>query len=427
MPSDPRALLLTREYPPDVYGGAGVHVDYLSRELAKLLLVEVRTFGDREIRAGNLLVQGFRSAPAAAETAPDKFAMALEALRVCLGFASRPIDASVVHCHTWYAHFGGVLTKILYGIPLVVTAHSLEPLRPWKRDQLGRGADLSAWIEKTALEMADAVVAVSQEMRADVVRLFAVPSERVHVIHNGIDTEEYRRADGRERLHAHGIDRGRPYVLFVGRISRQKGILHLLRAVPHLDPQAQLVLCASSPDSEDIAREVEAAVAAVQASRDGVIWIRAMVDRRTAIELYSHAAVFCCPSIYEPFGIINLEAMACETPVVASAVGGIREVVVHEKTGLLVPLAQQAEAPFEPVHPEEFARDLARSVNNLLADPDLRRRMGAEGRRRAETLFSWGAIARQTLALYRSLCSDSPPPPGGVRGAMARPRGDVVA
>ena len=409
MPSDVRALLLTREYPPEIYGGAGVHVDYLSRELARLIAVEVRTFGDQEFRAGNLLVQGFRSTRAAAEAAPDKFAIALEALRVCLGFASRPIDASVVHCHTWYAHFGGVLAKILCGIPLVITAHSLEPLRPWKRDQLGRGADLSAWVEKTALEMADAVVAVSQEMRADILRLFAVPPERVHVIHNGIDTEEYRRTPGRERLDRYAIKRGRPYVLFVGRISRQKGILHLLRAIPYLEPNTQVVLCASSPDGQDIAREVEAAVATAQASRDGVIWIREMVDRRTAIELYSHAAVFCCPSIYEPFGIINLEAMACETPVVASAVGGIREVVVHEKTGFLVPLARHIVAPCEPVKPEEFARDLAQSVNMLLADETLRRRMGQNGRRRVEDHFSWRTVAEATVALYRSLLQTDTP------------------
>jgi alpha-maltose-1-phosphate synthase len=412
MPSDLRALLLTREYPPDVYGGAGVHVDYLSRELAKQIAVEVRTFGDQESQAGNLVVQGFGSAQASIPETPEKLVMALAALRVCLGFAARPITADVVHCHTWYAHFGGVLAKILYGIPLVVTAHSLEPLRPWKRDQLGRGVDLSAWVERTAIEMADAVVAVSQEMRADILRLFAVRPERVHVIHNGIDTEEYRRTPSRQRLDRYGIDRGRPYVLFVGRISKQKGILHLLRSVPHLAPQTQLVLCASSPDSEDTAREVEAAVATIQARRDGVIWIREMVDRPTAIQLYSHAAVFCCPSIYEPFGIINLEAMACETPVVASAVGGIREVVVHEKTGFLVPLVRHAEAPFEPVELDDFSRDLARSVNALVADPALRRSMGLEGRRRAETLFSWGAIARQTVTLYQSLCSVSPPTAG---------------
>jgi starch synthase len=416
MRSDLKVLFLTREYPPDIYGGAGVHVDYLSRELAKQISVEVRTFGEQSLQAGNLAVRGFRSARIAAQDVPEKFAMALEALRVSLGFAGCSIDADIVHCHTWYAHFGGLLAKILYGIPLVVTAHSLEPLRPWKREQLGRGADLAAWIERTALEAADAVVAVSQEMRADILRYFAIPPDRVHVIHNGIDPEEYRKTMSRVRLDRFGIDPERPYVLFVGRISRQKGILHLLRGVPHLDPWAQIVLCASSPDSEEIAREMETAVADVQASRDGVIWIRKMVDRPTAIELYSHAAVFCCPSIYEPFGIINLEAMACETPVVASAVGGIPEVVVHGETGYVIPLAQQADAPFEPVNPDEFARDLARSVNALLADPALRRRMGERGRHRVEAHFSWHAVAEATLALYSRLA----------RGrTAARPSGDA--
>jgi glycogen synthase len=353
--------------------------------------------------------------------------MTLNTLRVCLGFASRHIDASVVHCHTWYAHFGGILAKILYGIPLILTAHSLEPLRPWKREQLGRGADLSAWVEKTALEMADAVVAVSQEMRADILRLFSVRPERVHVIYNGIDTEEYRRTPDRAQLRRYGLDSGPPYVLFVGRISRQKGILHLLRAVPHLDAGTRLVLCASSPDSEEIGREVEAAVARTRASGYDVVWIREIVNRRTAIELYSHAAVFCCPSIYEPFGIINLEAMACETPVVASAIGGIREVVVHGETGFLVPLAQHTEAPFEPVNTDEFARDLARSINLLLADPDRRRRMGADGRRRAETRFSWASIARETLALYRSLCPGSAPTSGDPDGMTVHPCGETVS
>lgn len=414
-PSDLKVLFLTREYPPDVYGGAGVHVDYLTRELAKLIPVEVRTFGDQDLRAANPVVRGFQSARSGPQAAPHKAAMALEALRVSLGFAGQPVDAGVVHCHTWYAHFGGLLVKILYGVPLVVTAHSLEPLRPWKREQLGRGADLAAWVERTALEAADAVIAVSQEMKADILRHFRVAAERVAVIHNGIDPEEYRRVAARDRLARFGIDPSRPMVLFLGRISRQKGILHLLDAVPHLDPRTQVVLCAASPDSEDIGREVEAAVAQVQAGRRGVIWIREMVDRPTAIQLYSQASVFCCPSIYEPFGIINLEAMACETPVVASAVGGIREVVAHGETGFLVPLAQQADAPFEPVRPDEFARDLAHSINTLLTDDALRREMGANGRRRVEERFSWRAVAEATLALYGRLRAGERPThhPGG--------------
>ncbi|HET7854195.1 MAG TPA: glycogen synthase, partial [Candidatus Methylomirabilis sp.] len=341
-----KALLLTREYPPDVYGGAGVHVDYLSRALAKLIPVEVRTFGDQDMRAGNLVVRGHQFAQAVPEAAPEKFLMALQALRVCTSFAARPIDADVVHCHTWYAHFGGMLTKILYGIPLVITAHSLEPLRPWKREQLGRGADLAAWIERSAVEAADALVAVSQDMKADILRHFRVSPEKVHVIHNGVDTEEYRPVQSRQRLHPYGIDAARPYVLFVGRVSRQKGIVHLVNAIPHIDREAQVVLCAGAPDTPEIAKELEDAVRRVVATRGHVVWIRDMVDRPTAIELYSHAAVFCCPSIYEPFGIINLEAMACETPVVASAVGGIPEVVVHGETGFLVPVQRQAESSF---------------------------------------------------------------------------------
>ncbi len=402
-PSSPKALWLTREYPPDVYGGAGVHVDYLSRELSRLIPVEVRTFGTQSLRAKNLLVQGHGSAQMDPHDVPENFLLALQAIRVCVSFSARPIDAGVVHCHTWYAHFGGLLVKRLYGIPLVITAHSLEPLRPWKREQLGRGADLSAWIEKTALEAADAVVAVSKEMKRDILRYFSVAPEKVHVIGNGIDTDEYRPVKSRERLDRYGIDPQRPYVLFVGRISRQKGILHLLHAIPHLDPTAQVVLCAATPDSADIAAEVEEAVLRITALRQGIIWIREMVDRRTAVELYSHAAVFCCPSIYEPFGIINLEAMACETPVVASAVGGIKEVVAQGETGYLVPLEQQAESPFEPIHPDQFSRDLARQLNSLLADASLRRTMGAKGRQRAEAVFSWRAVARQVLALYGSL------------------------
>lgn len=403
-----KVLLLTREYPPDVYGGAGVHVDYLSRELAKLIPVEVRTFGDQEVRAGDLLVRGHGFAAAAPGDAPANFLGPLQALRVCLSFNAHPIDADVVHCHTWYAQFGGLLARTLSGIPLVITTHSLEPLRPWKRDQLGRGYDLTCWIERTALQAADAIIAVSQEMKADILRHFAVPPDRVAVIHNGIDTEEYRPVPGRGRLERYGIDPQRPTVLFVGRITRQKGITHLLHAVPSLDPAAQVVLCAGAPDTPEIAREVEEAVRGLQATRPHVVWIREMVDRATAIELYSQAAVFCCPSIYEPFGIINLEAMACETPVVASAVGGIKEIVVHGETGSLVPLARQAESPFEPLDPEQFARDLARPINTLLADPDLRRVMGIQGRKRAEARFSWRAIARQTLALYQSLVRQRP-------------------
>jgi alpha-maltose-1-phosphate synthase len=399
---------LTREYPPDVYGGAGVHVDYLARELARRIQVEVRTFGTQEIQAGNLVVHGHRFEQAEPWDTPEPFLPALQALRVCLGFNARRIDADIVHCHTWYAHFGGLLARMLYKIPLVITAHSLEPLRPWKREQLGPGADVSGWIERTAMESADAIVAVSQEMRADILRHFTVAPRKVTVIHNGIDTEEYRPVTSRGRLARFGIAPRRPYVLFVGRISRQKGILHLINAIPFLDSDAQVVLCASAPDTVEIAKQVEEAVDRAGGRPGRVIWIREMVDRATAIELYSHAAVFCCPSIYEPFGIINLEAMACQTPVVASAVGGIREVVAHGETGYLVPMAQQAEPPFEPVNPEQFSRDLARHINLLVADSSLRKQMGAKGRQRAEAKFSWRTIADRVLALYESLLRQKP-------------------
>jgi glycogen synthase len=295
------------------------------------------------------------------------------------------------------------LAKLNYGIPMVLTVHSLEPLRPWKREQLGGGYDFSVWIEKTAIEMADAVIAVSQETKADILRLFDVPEERVPVIYNGIDLNEYRRVETTGALQRHGVDPRSPYVLFVGRITRQKGIVHLVRAIEHMAPGFQVVLCAGAPDTPEIGAEMRAAVTAVQAKRPGVIWIEEMVSLEEKVELYSHAGVFCCPSIYEPFGIINLEAMACETAVVASAVGGIKEVVASGETGFLVPLEQMTESPFEAANPEQYARDLAARISELMADPAKREAFGKAGRRRAEEIFSWPAIARQVHQLYVSL------------------------
>jgi alpha-maltose-1-phosphate synthase len=297
---------------------------------------------------------------------------------------------------------GGIFAKLNYGIPLVLTVHSLEPLRPWKREQLGRGYDFSCWVERTAIEMADAVVAVSSDTREDVLRLFNVSPEKVHVIHNGIDLDEYQKVPSKDALLRHGIDPERPYLLFVGRITRQKGIIHLAQAIRHMNRDFQVVLCAGAPDTKEIALEMQAAVSEAQALHGSVIWIQEMVGKKEIIELYSHAAVFCCPSVYEPFGIINLEAMACDTPVVASAVGGIKEVVVDEETGILVPLELRA-GSFEPVDSGAFEKGLADAVNRLMADPELRQRMGKAGRARAEAHFSWGAIARRTLALYGSL------------------------
>ena len=397
-----KVLFLTNEYPPHIYGGAGVHVGYLSRELAKMMPVEVRCFGDQRLQEGNLKVIGFEL-DTGNFTCPKPLRSVFGAVRRCTDFNTTNIDADLVHCHTWYSHFGGILAKKNYGIPLVITVHSLEPLRPWKREQLTGGYEFSLWVEKTALEMADAVIGVSGETKRDIERLFHVDPARVHVIHNGIDLNQYRKVDSTATLNRYGIDPNKPYLLFVGRITRQKGFQHLIRAIQFMDRDFQILLCAAAPDTAAMAEEMKIAVEQAKAQRAGIIWIDEMVDQKTACELYSHAAVFVCPSIYEPFGIINLEAMACETAVVASAVGGIKEVVVDGETGFLVPLEQMKESPFEATNPEKFARDLGARINQLMKDRQLRERFGKAGRKRAEEKFSWTAIAAKTKALYESL------------------------
>ena len=397
-----KVLLLTNEYPPHTYGGAGVHVEYLSRELAKFMTVEVRCFGDQNYNSGNLTVHGFQL-DTTNWNCPKPLRSPFGAVQRCIDFNTAGIDAQIAHCHTWYSHWGGILARQNYGVPLVVTVHSLEPLRPWKREQLGGGYDFTVWLEKTALEMADAVIAVSHETRNDIQKLFHVRPERLHVIYNGIDLEEYQPTSADDVLRRFGIDRSKPFLLFVGRITRQKGIIHLVRAIEFMDKDFQVVLCAGAPDTKEIAEEMKEAVARARKLRDNIIWIDQRLDKASVIQLYSHAAVFCCPSIYEPFGIINLEAMACETAVVASAVGGIKEVVVDGETGFLVPLEQMTESPFEPLYPEKFARDLAEKINLLMHDEKLRERFGRAGRIRAEQKFSWRAIAQETKALYESL------------------------
>ncbi len=396
-----KALLLSNEYPPNVYGGAGVHVEFLSRELAKLMDVEVRCFGDQRVDEPHLRVRGYPEP--AASGAPSFLRPVFGAMQRDLAWATDGVEADVVHCHTWYAHLGGIVIKQAYSVPLVITVHSLEPLRPWKREQLQGGYDLSCWVEQTALGMADAVIAVSNGTRDDILRVTPARPEQVHVIYNGIDTSLYHPVSSFDALDKYGVDRERPYVLFVGRITRQKGIVHLARAIPMIDPGAQVVLCAGAPDTPEIAREMEDAVAAAQRARDGVIWIREMLPRDLVIQLYTHAAVFCCPSIYEPFGIINLEAMACGTPVVGSAVGGIPEVVVEGETGLLVAVELQPGNTFEPADPQGFSQDLADALNRLLGDAATRERMARAGRERVEREFAWEAIARQTADLYRTL------------------------
>ena len=397
-----KTLIFSNEYPPYTYGGAGVHVDYLSRELAKLIEVEVRCFGDQRVHEANLQVRGY-GLDSSQYGCPKSLVSVLGAVQRGLDFNSSGVKANLVHCHTWYTHLAGILAKLNYGLPLIITTHSLEPLRPWKREQLGGGYDFSLWVERTALEMADAIIAVSHGTEDDILQNFAISKEKIHVIHNGIDLMEYQKRDSTKALHHYGVDPSTPYVLFVGRITKQKGIIHLVHAIEHLTPGYQVVLCAGAPDTPEIEAEMTTAVKEASHKRPGVIWIREMLDKVSLIEMYSHAAVFCCPSIYEPFGIINLEAMACETAVVASAIGGIPEVVIDGETGILVPLQQMPTSPFTPSNPAQYSQDLARAVNQLMHDEQRRNRLAQAGRRRAEETFSWARIAEQTVTLYQQL------------------------
>jgi starch synthase len=376
-----KVLMLTREYPPHIYGGAGVVVDQLSRALARRLAVEVRCFGERGDSPGPIHVRGYapwgRVGPGADRAA---YAAALETLSIDLAMARDPVDADVAHAHTWYADMAGLLVRMLHRIPLVVTLHSLEPLRPWKADQLGTGYAVSAWVEKTVVETADRIIAVSEGMRADILEHFRVDPARLSVVHNGIDPERYRRTPRRDALARLGVRE--PYVLFVGRITEQKGVFDLVEAAAALPPGVQTVLCAAAPDTPAIEDRLRRTVE----GREDLRWIGEMLPVGDMIQLYSHAAVFCCPSVYEPFGIINLEAMACEAPVVASAVGGILEVVEDGVTGLLVP----------PRHPGA----LAEALTAVLGDPRRARAMGLAGRARVEERFSWTSVAARTEALY---------------------------
>ena len=395
-----RVDLLSREYPPEVYGGAGVHVEHLARELRRLCDVRVRCFGADRDEPG---VTGYRI-PGGLESANA----ALQVLGVDLEIAAGCAGADLVHSHTWYANLAGHIAKLLHGVPHVVTTHSLEPLRPWKAEQLGGGYAVSRWAERTAILAADAVVAVSEGMRADVLAGYPdVDPDRVTVLHNGIDTAQYAPDRGTDVLTRFGIDAVRPSVVFVGRITRQKGLPFLLRSARSFPPAAQLVLCAGAPDTAEIAAEVETLVAGLRAERDGVIWISQMLPRAEVVQILSHATVFVCPSVYEPMGIVNLEAMACEAAVVATATGGIPEVVADGETGLLVPIEQAVgpgtDGTGTPLDPDRFVADLGDRVNTLLADPPRTAAMGEAGRERAIAHFSWPAIADRTHALYRSL------------------------
>ncbi|HEX2279205.1 MAG TPA: glycogen synthase [Candidatus Tectomicrobia bacterium] len=402
-------VILTNEYPPYVYGGAGVHVEYLSRALADLEnrahRVKILCFGDQRQQAQNLTVEGVEPhfQPPFQDPRHQRF---LETLIRDIVMAGSVADADVVHCHTWYSHLAGCLLRPLLGARLVLTTHSLEPHRPWKVEQLGSAYYASSWVERTAYENADGVIAVSEAMRRDVQALYGVPSEKIRVIHNGIDIDQYRPRPNRAILRSYDIDPGVPFLLFVGRITRQKGIIHLVEAIKYLRPGVQIVLCAGAPDTPEIGAEMAEHVEQARAqSPNRIIWVPQIVPREALISLYTHAAVFVCPSVYEPFGIINLEAMACETPVVASAVGGIPEVVVHGETGLLVPFEPVSAHDFDPKEPEQFSRDLAAAVNRLLDDPATMRQMSGNARARVERYFSWTSVAQRTLEFYRALAS----------------------
>ena len=391
-----RVDLLTREYPPDVYGGAGVHVENLAAVLRAHADVRVRAFGGPRDEPG---VTGYSEPAELANANP-----ALRTFGVDLSIAADCGGADVVHSHTWYANLAGHLAGLLYGIPHVLSAHSLEPLRPWKAEQLGGGYALSSWAERTAYEAAAAVIAVSAGMRADILRCYpAVDPDRVHVVHNGIDLNAWRRDENAAAVAALGIDAARPSVVFVGRVTRQKGLPYLLRAAERLADDVQLVLCAGAPDTPQIAAEVSGLVERLREQRDGVVWIDRMLPRAEVCQVLSAATTFVCPSVYEPLGIVNLEAMACEAAVVGTATGGIPEVVEDGVTGRLVPIDQVQDGTGTPTDPERFVADLADVLNEVVTDPARARQMGTAGRRRAEQHFSWAAIAERTIDVYRSV------------------------
>jgi starch synthase len=393
-----RVDILTKEYPPAIYGGAGVHVSELVRALRGLdgLDVRVQAFGEPRDEPG---VAAYADLPELAEANA-----ALQTLGVDLAITAGCAGSDLVHSHTWYANLGGHLAGLLYDVPHVVTAHSLEPLRPWKAEQLGGGYAVSSFAERTSYLGASAVIAVSSAMRDDVLQAYPdVDPAKVHVVHNGIDTETWSRVDDPDRVRAQGVDPDRPSVVFVGRITRQKGLPLFLRACRELPPDVQLVLCAGAPDTPEIQAEVEALVAELAQTRDGVVWIREMLPRADVVALLSAATAFVCPSIYEPLGIVNLEAMACETAVVATATGGIPEVVVDGETGLLVPIEQATDGTGTPVDPDRYVADFAAALVSVVSDPERAARMGRAGRERAIAAFSWGSIAERTRQIYDAL------------------------
>jgi len=397
-----KVALLSREYPPDVYGGAGVHVQYLAAGLAAQIDVEVHCFGAPRPPTPPVEVFAYQPWDALGGEAP--LLGALRAMSVDLRMAAALEGVDVVHSHTWYANLAGYLGKVLYDVPHVLTVHSLEPMRPWKAEQLGTGYRLSSLCERTGIEAADAVIAVSKAVAADIAACYpVVDPARIVIIPNAVDPDEFRPGRDADVLERYAIDPDRPIVMYFGRVTRQKGIGHLLEAARLLVPSAQLVLRAGAADTPELDRELDEGIAVLSHEREGVTWIRESLSREELAALLSHATVTCCPSVYEPSGLVNLEAMACEAPVVASAVGGIPEIVEDGVTGLLVPFEPSSPADPEPANPGMFARDLAAALNELIGDPTLARKMGQAGRRRVVEEFSWTAVAARTVALYRSL------------------------
>ena len=400
-----KIALFSNEFPPNIYGGAGVHIDFLSQELAKLGQVEVRCFGDQLVVANDMNVIGIQSSLNRMEDDSNQHIKMFHNLSKNVEMSQNTLDADVIHCHTWYTHLAGIFSRELLQVPLILTTHSLETHRPWKVEQLGNGYFLSRWIENHAYNSADGIIAVSQQMKTDVIEAYGVSPEKVTVIHNGIDPEFYKPTFNNDLLIEFGINPEVPFVLFVGRITRQKGISQLIASAKYFNKNCQVVLCAGAPDTPEIAKETEELIANLKKERYGIILISEMLPRDKVKVLYSHARVFACPSLYEPFGIINLEAMSCETPVVGSAVGGIPEIIVEGKTGNLIELESISRTNFNPKNPEKFQKDFASKINALLDDEDLAKSMGKEGRKRVLDIFSWESIAKTTYNYYGEVIS----------------------
>lgn len=400
--SQMKVALLTNEYPPSIYGGAGIHVQFLTQELQSHCDVEVRCFGDQQDHKPHLEVLGLTARQQNYSNDSDQ--KLLDPLDINLQMCASLPSVDVVHCHTWYSHFAGIVASHLKQAPLILSTHSLEPHRPWKAEQLGSGGyNLSSWIEQHAYQSAHGIIAVSQKMRQDVIELYQVPEDRVQVIYNGIDPDFYQPTFDPAILKKRGIDPQKPFILFVGRITRQKGITQFLEVIPRLNPEIQVVLCAGAPDTPQIAQEMKARMQSLQAQRPGILWIEEMLDHAELRVLYSHATCFVTPSMYEPFGIINLEAMACGIPVVGSAVGGIPEIIIDNETGFLIPLELRGENDFTPAQPEMFTQAFADRINTLVTNPELAQKMGQASRQRAISVFSWKSIAAQTAAYYQEI------------------------